>query len=108
MVGMMRDQVAGIMTVDQAQAFLAQQAGADILLSNLGAVDFPDRYGPFTLEALWGPSVTLGFALAQTIGAITLGGRLHLLHTSYEPARGLLAETSSILDAVLQDSLGYV
>jgi hypothetical protein len=108
MVGMMRDQVAGIMTVDQAQAFLAQQACADILLSNLGAVDFPDRYGPFTLEALWGPSVTMGFALAQTIGAITLGGQLHLLHTSYEPARGLLAETSSILDAVLQDSLGYV
>jgi hypothetical protein len=68
MVGMMRDQMAGITTVDQAQAFLAQQAGADILLSNLGAVDFPDRYGPFTLEALWGPSVTLGFALAQTIG----------------------------------------
>jgi NRPS condensation-like uncharacterized protein len=108
MVGMMRDQVAGITTVDQAQAFLAQQAGADILLSNLGAVDFPDRYGPFTLEALWGPSVTMGFAFAQTIGAITLGGQLHLLHTSYEPARGLLAETSSILDAVLQDSLGYV
>jgi hypothetical protein len=50
----------------------------------------------------------MGFALAQTIGAITLGGQLHLLHTSYEPARGLLAETSSILDAVLQDSLGYV
>ncbi len=67
------------------------------------------RHGPFTLEALWGPSVTLGFALAQTIGAITLGGRLHLLHTSYEPARGLARrDLAPIPDAVLQGSLGYV
>jgi NRPS condensation-like uncharacterized protein len=105
-VGMMRDSVSRISTVQEAQEFFAQGFSSEILLTNLGAVEFRDSYGPLTLDALWGPSVTTGFAQGQTVGAVTTGGRLHLLHTSYEPAHGLLDRTSSFLNAALEDSLG--
>ena len=71
-----------------------------------GAVDFKDTYGPLTLHALWGPSVHAGFAMGQTVGAVTVGDQLHLLHTSYEPASGLLGEASSLLNAALRESPG--
>jgi hypothetical protein len=63
-----------------------------------------DTYGPLTLHALWGPSVHTGFALGQTVGAVTVGDQLHLLHTSYEPTSGLLGEASSLLNAALRES----
>ena len=102
---MTQELASQISTVQQAQEVLAQGFGAEILLTNLGDVEFPDSHGPFTLDALWGPAATTGFALGQTIGAVTVGGRLHLLHTSYGPAKGLLDKASAILDAALEDSL---
>jgi hypothetical protein len=104
LVGMVHDLVSPISTVQQAQEFLAQGFGAEILLTNLGAVEFKDTYGPLTLQALWGPSVHTGFAMGQTVGAVTVRGQLHLLHTSYEPASGLLGETSALLNAALRES----
>src|SRR6266436_5027671 len=106
LVGMVHDLVSPISTVQQAQEFLAQGFGAEILLTNLGAVEFKDTYGPLTLHALWGPSVHTGFAMGQTVGAVTVGDQLHLLHTSYEPASGLLGEASSLLNAALRESPG--
>src|ERR1700730_12672488 len=84
---MVHDLVAPISTVQQAQEVFAQGFSAEILLTNLGAVEFNDTYGPLTLHALWGPSVHIGFATGQTVGAVTVGDQLHLLHTSYEPPR---------------------
>jgi hypothetical protein len=81
---------------------LAQGFSAEILLTNLGAVEFKDTYGPLTLHALWGPAVHTGFAMGQTVGAVTVGDQLHLLHTSYGPASGLLGATSSLLSAALR------
>jgi hypothetical protein len=95
-----------ISTVQQAQEFFAQAFSAEILLTNLGAVEFKDTYGPLTLHALWGPSVHTGFAMGQTVGAVTVGDQLHLLHTSYAPASGLLGEASSLLNAALRESPG--
>ena len=106
MVGMVHDAGSPISTVQQAQEFFAQGFSAEILLTNLGAVEFEDSYGPLTLHALWGPSVDTGFAMAQTVGAVTVGDQLHLLHTSYEPASGLLGEASSLLNAALRESPG--
>jgi NRPS condensation-like uncharacterized protein len=106
LVGMVHDLVSPISTVQQAQEFLAQGFSAEILLTNLGAVEFKDTYGPLTLHALWGPSVHTGFAMGQTVGAVTVGDQLHLLHTSYEPASGLLGEASSLLNAALRESPG--
>jgi NRPS condensation-like uncharacterized protein len=103
-VGMAHDLVSPISTVEQGQEVFAQALSAEILLTNLGAVEFEDTYGPLTLHALWGPAVDTGFAMGQTVGAVTVGDRLHLLHTSYEPASGLLGEASSLLNAALRES----
>ena len=103
LVGMVHDLVSPISTVQQAQEFLAQGFSAEILLTNLGAVEFKDAYGPLTLHALWGPSVHTGFATGQTVGAVTVRDQLHLLHTGYEPASGLLGKASSLLNAALRD-----
>ena len=80
LVKMVQDSVSQISTAQQAQEFFAPGFSSEILLTNLGAIEFKDPYGPVTLDALWGPSVTTGFALGQTVGAVTQGGRLHLLH----------------------------
>ena len=107
LVGMVHDLVSPISTVQQAQEFVAQGFSAEILLTNLGAVDFKDTYGPLTLHALWGPSVHAGFAMGQTVGAVTVGDQLHLLHTSYEPASGLLGEASALLNAATTAGHGH-
>jgi NRPS condensation-like uncharacterized protein len=106
LVGMAHDLVSPISTVQQGQEVFAQALSAEILLTNLGVVEFKETYGPLTLHALWGPAVDIGFAMAQTVGAVTVGDRLHLLHTSYEPASGLLGEASSLLNAALRESPG--
>jgi hypothetical protein len=103
-VGMLDDLASPISTVQQAQEFLADGFSAEILLTNLGSVEFKDTYGPLTLRSLWGPAVDTGFAKGQTIGAVTVGNRLHLLHTSYGSACGLLDEVSSLLNAALGES----
>jgi NRPS condensation-like uncharacterized protein len=103
-VGMLHDLMSPIATVQQAREFLAHGFCAELLLTNLGAVALEDAYGPLTLQALWGPSVNNGFAMGQTVGVVTVGNRLHLLHTSYDPAPGLLSTASSLLDAALRES----
>jgi hypothetical protein len=104
LVGMVHDLGSPISTVQQAQEFFAQGFSAEILLTNLGAVEFRDSYGPLTLRGLWGPAVDIGFAMGQTVGVVTVGDRLHLLHTSYEPASGLLDEALLLLNAALREA----
>jgi hypothetical protein len=103
-IDMLQKLMSPVATVQQAQEVLAQGFGAEILLTNLGTVEFADTYGPLTLRALWGPCVNTGFAKGQTVGAVTIGDQLHLLHTSYEPASGLLETAGSILSAALRES----
>jgi hypothetical protein len=103
MIDLAHDLVSPISTVQQGREVFAQALAAEILLTNLGAVEFRECYGPLTLPALWGPSVHPGFAMTQTVGAVTVGDRLHLLHTSYEPAIGLLDEVALLLNAALRE-----
>jgi hypothetical protein len=72
LVGIVHDLGSPISTVQQAQEFLAQGFSAEILLTNLGVVEFKDAYGPLTLQALCGPSFHAGFAMGQTVGAVTV------------------------------------
>jgi hypothetical protein len=102
MIGLVHDLVSPISTVQQGREVFAQALGAEIVLTNLGAVEFRECYGPLTLQALWGPSVHPGFAMTQTVGAVTVSDQLHLLHTSYEPADGLLDEVALLLNAALR------
>jgi hypothetical protein len=92
--------------LSRRRIFFAQGFSAEILTTHLGAVEFKDSYGPLTLHALWGPAVHTGFAMGQTLGAVTVRDQLHLLHTTYEPASGLLGEASSLLNAALRESPG--
>lgn len=51
---------------------------------------------------MWGPAVSTGVERGQTVGVITAADQLHLLHTSWQPAEGLLAAAIEILDTALQ------
>lgn len=84
-------------SVEQTREILACAFGCDILLTNLGALDFPETYGALRLEAVWGPAVMMGCAGEQTVGVSTHAGRLNLLHTSYAPIEDLLPETVRML-----------
>ena len=54
----------------------------------------------FKLESLWGPSVFVGMEGEQMIGAATLNGAIHLLHTSYTPIPKLLQTMGASLEAM--------
>ncbi|MBN3762931.1 condensation protein [Burkholderia sp. Ac-20365] len=80
-------------TVDgaaDAKAVFAQAFANDAVVTNLGVVNLPKRFGPIALDAVWGPSVSVGVIGEQVIGAGTFDGQLHLVHTSYAPVSGLL------------------
>lgn len=82
--------------------FELQACGCEMMLSNLGVLPIETDYGALTLEALWGPSVFVGIEGEQMIGAATLRGALHLLHSSYTPIPSLLPATERTLMGVLR------
>lgn len=86
-------------TAAALMAMLAQAFAHPGSVTNLGAVDIPTRYGggALTLDALWGPGV-ITFRERQTVGAVTLDGRLHLLHSSWAPVHGLLPDMLRLLE----------
>ncbi len=84
-------------SVDDAAGFLSHMLAFDVLLSNLGSEPIGSAYEGFSLEALWGPFVSSGFADDQVVGVCTLGGVLRLAHTSYDAMPGLLDEVQSVL-----------
>lgn len=99
---MLQGAMADVTTVAQAADVLSQGFAAEIMLSNLGSSKLGQRYGALTLNALWGPAVSTGFERGQAVGVVTAAGQLHLLHTSWEPAEGLLGVAIDILDTALQ------
>jgi hypothetical protein len=71
----------------------------DVLLTNLGQRTIPAVYRNFRLHAVWGPCVATGFVHDQAIGVITVGDRLRLVHTSYDPVPGLLEHVMATLES---------
>ena len=76
---------------------VAQFFASEVVFSNLGEVNYGNRFGQLNLEALWGPALLMGFAETQTIGAITTNGQLSLLLANYEPWPELLPGIERIL-----------
>ncbi|MEV6631681.1 hypothetical protein AB0M54_13120 [Actinoplanes sp. NPDC051470] len=76
---------------------ISQTLSYDILLTNLGALPIPLRYGPLRLEELWGPAGLVGFADEHVVGASTVGGDLTMLYTSRDPVPGLLSTAREII-----------
>jgi hypothetical protein len=89
--------------VADAKAVFAQAFGNDAVITNLGVVNLPNRFGPLALEAVWGPSVAVGVEGEQVIGAATFDDALHLVHTSYTPMRGLLERMVVEINVALSD-----
>jgi hypothetical protein len=86
--------------VAQIAAFELQVCACEGMVSNLGALPFEMSFGGFKLESLWGPSVFVGIEGEQMIGAATLNGAIHLLHTSYTPIPKLLQTMEATLEAM--------
>ena len=76
---------------------IGSTAGIDLMLSNLGKIEFTESKDNVAITALWGPVVIAGDGSEQTIGALTLSGELHLTHTSMEPAEGLLVKACEMI-----------
>lgn len=85
-------------SVEHAAGFLSAVLAFDVMVSNLGNQPIASAYEGVSLNALWGPIVTSGFADDQIIGACTIDGVLRLTHTSHGAIRGLLEEVRAILE----------
>jgi len=83
--------------VVQIAAFELQVCACEGMVSNLGVLPFETSFGRFKLESLWGPAVFVGIEGEQMIGAVTLNGAIHLLHTSYTPIPNLLQKMGATL-----------
>lgn len=84
-------------SVEELAAIELQACACEMMLSNLGEAPLSDAYGAVRVEALWGPSVFVGIEGEQMIGVATVGGRIHLLHTSFTPIPGLLEAAENLL-----------
>jgi hypothetical protein len=89
--------ISGKPGVQGIAQFELQVCACEMMVSNLGVLPFEAEFGDLRLEALWGPSVFVGFEGEQMIGAVTLRGTIHLLHSSYSPIVSLLETTEQML-----------
>lgn len=89
--------LAGDPDPQQAAEFVATSFAREVMISNLGEVPFPSRYGSLTLESLWGPSVLAGYEDEHFIGVATINGTMCITHTSHTPPAGLLPTMQTIL-----------
>jgi hypothetical protein len=81
--------------------FELQVCACEMMVSNLGVLPFDADFGNLRLEAFWGPSVFVGIEGEQMIGAATVRGAIHLLHSSYTPVASLLETTEQVLRMVV-------
>jgi len=81
--------------------FELQVCACEMMISNLGVLPFEADFGDLRLEAFWGPSVFVGIEGEQMIGAATVGGAIHLLHSSYTPIPSLLETTEQVLTVAM-------
>ena len=95
-IGMQAYTQAGL-TNESANESLDSVFAMDVLLTNLGRASFGADFGDIQVEQLWAPIVLGGRDHVQTIGVVTVDGKLHLTHISREPVRDLLAAIVDIL-----------
>jgi hypothetical protein len=95
--------LATVNAAGDAKAVFAQAFGHDAVITNLGVVNLPKHYGTLALDAVWGPSVSVGVVGEQVVGVATFDDRLHLVHTSYAPVHGLLDTMLAEITTALAD-----
>ena len=83
--------------VSDTANFAAVAFAAEAMVTNLGQLPFPARFGDLEVQAIWGPCVSRGFEDDHTIGVATVNGSLCLAHTSHTPVDGLLEAMEDVL-----------
>jgi hypothetical protein len=83
---------------------MGSKFGHDVILTNLKHVDFPSLPVGLTVEAVWGPTVLMGYEGEHTIGTATFDGALHLVYTSHSPVPGLLKKVQRTIAAACADA----
>ncbi len=96
-LGEVNKSAAFALTPVNAQALVGQSGKPAAMLTNLGRLDIEPVSAHLSLEAVWGPGVSIGIREGQMLGAATTNGILRLLCTSYDPIPTLLADTEAIL-----------
>ncbi|KSV63471.1 hypothetical protein N185_36105 [Sinorhizobium sp. GW3] len=99
--GIFEDIARSSATVEEIAATELKACACEMMLSNLGEAPLEARYGAIKVDALWGPSVFVGIEGEQMIGAATVGGSIHLVHTSYSPIPDLLQITETLLSRAI-------
>lgn len=69
----------------------------DLLVTNLGRIDFKGQQSHLRVKSLWGPMVSSGLSGEQVIGVATLNDLLQLSYTTYQPINGLLTAVEQLL-----------
>ncbi|GGA96067.1 condensation domain-containing protein [Mucilaginibacter rubeus] len=75
--------------------------GTDFMVSNLGRIE-EESFGEYRIESLWGPIVISGTGAEQTVGAVTISGKLSLTNISLSEMPALLTETAGVLSAAVR------
>lgn len=95
--GIQLNQLVG--SVPDLAGFMESNLQIEVMLSNLGLFPFPDHYGPLKLRNVYGPMIVSGAGNQQSVGAITVDGRLNLTSSSRYLIPELLTDMSKRLIA---------
>jgi hypothetical protein len=71
--------------------------GYDLVVTNVQRMPFANRFGDFTVEAVWGPAALNGLEGEQAVAVATVNDSLCLVHTSYTPFPLLLEKATQLL-----------
>jgi Condensation domain len=83
--------------VPTVAAVAARRFGHDILLTNLGILEYQTDFGELQLEAVWGPAFSARLVDAHSIGVATTDGAIRLLQTTFAAPGSLLETVEEIL-----------
>ena len=76
---------------------MGSKFGYDVTVTNLKHVHFATLPAALSVEAVWGPSVLMGYEGEHTVGTATFDGALHLVYTSHTPVAGLLNKVQTTI-----------
>jgi hypothetical protein len=86
--------------LNTVEGALHQGTAHEIMLTNLGLLQFESDYGNLKLKSLWGPLVLTPHSSARTLGVATFNGELTLTLTGLAPSQTLLDAIRQIIEKV--------
>lgn len=82
--------MAANMNVEQGAELNRAAFSEELMVSNVGLLPYSPEFGNLRLKSFWAPVMLRGHAPEQTIGVATVNGKIHLVHSSWNPIPGLL------------------